>query len=101
MQIHVTGEHAFPQYDALVLHVRVLIPRELADCAHTVSRIEVHLSGESLLLPDEPRKHRCMMEARRAGCEPLAVTHHAANLHQAIDGATEKLRRALGAAPAP
>jgi ribosome-associated translation inhibitor RaiA len=36
-----------------------------------------------------------MLEARLAGLEPMAVSHQAATLPQAIDGAAKKLARAL------
>ena len=38
---------------------------------------------------------RCTMEARIAGHQPLAVSHHAAGLDEAFRGAAEKLKRAL------
>ena len=59
-----------------------------------VTRVEVHLndvnSGKS-----GPDDHRCMIEARIKGHEPLAVTHHAESLMLALDGATEKLKAAV------
>jgi len=36
-----------------------------------------------------------MMEARLDGHQPTAVTHHAANLDQAINGAADKLQRSI------
>jgi ribosome-associated translation inhibitor RaiA len=38
------------------------------------------------------------MEARLTGLQPIAVSDHAATLHQAISGATEKLKRAVDSA---
>jgi hypothetical protein len=38
---------------------------------------------------------RCMMEARLEGRQPLAVTHHAQTLGQAVDGAADKLCRLI------
>jgi hypothetical protein len=38
---------------------------------------------------------RCMMEARVEKRHPIAVTHHAATLDEAIAGAAGKLRRSL------
>jgi ribosome-associated translation inhibitor RaiA len=35
------------------------------------------------------------MEARVAGRQPVAVTDQAGSLHQAIDGAAQKLKRSL------
>jgi hypothetical protein len=36
---------------------------------------------------------RCMMEARLEGHQPIAVTHEAMTLDQAVDGAADKLTR--------
>ena len=38
---------------------------------------------------------RCMMEARLEGRQPTAVTHQAASLADAVDGAADKLKRSL------
>jgi hypothetical protein len=38
---------------------------------------------------------RCLMEARLAGHQPMAVSHQAATLDEAIEGAAEKLERSL------
>ena len=52
-------------------------------------------------LTDEARgKHnsvdmRCMLEARLAGHQPIAVNHHAENMDEAIRGAAHKLIHAL------
>ena len=36
-----------------------------------------------------------MMEARLEGRQPIAVTHQAATVEQAIDGAADKLKRSI------
>jgi hypothetical protein len=36
-----------------------------------------------------------MMEARLEGRQPIAVTHQAATLDQAVDGASDKLNRLI------
>ena len=56
--------------------------------------MEVHLSDENKGKGGELDK-RCLLEARIAGREPLAVDHKAPTMQLAIDGATEKLVRAL------
>jgi hypothetical protein len=38
---------------------------------------------------------RCAMEARLKGRQPIAVTHQAATLELAVDGATDKLTRLI------
>src|SRR3954452_1353579 len=41
------------------------------------------------------RDKRCLMEARIAGHQPVAVSHEAASLDEAINAAAEKLERSL------
>jgi len=38
---------------------------------------------------------RCLLEARLAGRQPVAVTDAAATVEQAVDGAVRKMRRSL------
>jgi len=56
--------------------------------------VEVHLSDVNSDKGGQNDK-RCMMEARLEGRQPTAVTHQATTLDQAIDGATDKLKRSI------
>ena len=59
--------------------------------------MEVHLSdnvGQKSVDGD----NRVLMEARVTGYKPIAVSDHAATLHQSIGGAADKLKRALDSA---
>jgi hypothetical protein len=38
---------------------------------------------------------RCLLEARLAGLQPIAVSHEAATLQEAVAGAADKLKRSL------
>jgi hypothetical protein len=58
-----------------------------------LTRVEVHLSDENG--PKSGNDCRCAMEARPVGRPPLAVTHHASNFDEAVQGAIEKLDRLL------
>ena len=59
-----------------------------------VARVEVHRRDVNSEMFGESGG-RCLMEARIAGRQPIAVTEQAATLHQAIDGAARKLKRSL------
>ncbi len=59
-----------------------------------LTRIEVHLSDENSHKHGSDDK-RCVIEARIAGRQPTAVTHHAQDLTRAVAGATDKMRAAL------
>ncbi len=62
--------------------------------AHRLTRVEVHLRGESAgrRTGDDVR---CLIEARPARMEPVTVTDHAATVDEAIRGATDKLETVL------
>jgi len=66
----------------------------LAHVHGTVTRVEVHLNDENGEKSGAADK-RCMMEARVAGLNPIVVTDHADNLHQAIVHASSKLSKAV------
>ena len=62
--------------------------------AEQITRVEAHLTDV-----DGP-KHgtddkRCLLEARLAGLQPLAVSHQAGSLDEAVTGATKKRARAI------
>jgi ribosome-associated translation inhibitor RaiA len=73
MQIQVNSDHNIEGHEALAAH---------------------HVSDESSHKRSQNDK-RCMMEARLEGHQPIAVTHQAATLHQAVDGAVGKLTRLI------
>jgi|SRR5215469_9677195 len=59
-----------------------------------ITRVEVHLSDLNSLKLGE-RDKRCTMEARIGGMRPIAVTHEAPTLTEAIHTAADKLERAI------
>ena len=60
----------------------------------SITWVQVHLSDEN-----GPRfaadDKRCMIEARVTHREPIAVSHRATDVHQAVSGAAGKLRRSI------
>jgi ribosome-associated translation inhibitor RaiA len=59
-----------------------------------ITRVEVALSDLNSCRLGE-RDKRCIMEARLGGREPIAVSHEAPTLAEAIHVAAEKLERAV------
>ncbi len=57
---------------------------------HHITRIEVHLRDESAG-KESVGDIRCLLEARPTGQDPVAVTHHADSVAEALGGATDKL----------
>lgn len=62
--------------------------------AELLTRIEVHLSDENA--PQFGSADiRCQIEARPKGHQPLSVSHKAGSLDLAVEGAADKLHKAL------
>jgi ribosome-associated translation inhibitor RaiA len=94
MQILVNSNHSIHGTDALAERVESIVAHAIEHFADRITRVEVHLNdvnGDKHGAMDK----RCMLEARVGGLKPLAVTHQAANLGDALHGAAEKLERAL------
>jgi ribosome-associated translation inhibitor RaiA len=74
--------------------VSSIIEDAIARFADRITRVECHL-GDVNAAKGGPADKRCMLEARLNGLQPVAVTHQAESLQLAIEGAAEKLDRAL------
>ena len=96
MQIQINTDHNIDGHDGLTSHVTSVVQDALDQFSEHITRIEVHLADENGPTKGQTggqNDKRCMMEARLEGRPPLAVTAHAETLHQAIDGAADKLAR--------
>ncbi len=98
MQIQINTDSNIEGRDALAKHVEGVVHFALSRFSDRITRVEVHLSdengGENGDKSGQDDK-RCMMEARLEGRRPTAVTHQAASVDDAVDGAADKLKRSL------
>ena len=94
MQIQINTDHNIDGREALNKHIEDVVERGLSRFRDHVTRLEIHLSDQNADKPG-PADKSCVIEARVEGRQPVAVTHHAATLHQAVSGAAEKLTRLL------
>lgn len=85
--VHVQGEVA----ERIEDNVKAALSRFAQD----ITRVEIHLSDENRDKGGDDDM-RCLMEARINGRPPIAVTNFAGDLPRAIDGATDKLEKAVG-----
>ncbi|MEO8634669.1 MAG: HPF/RaiA family ribosome-associated protein [Gemmatimonadales bacterium] len=81
--------------EALAQQVEAVIRDTLGPLSQHITRVEAHLSDANSDAKSGPADIRCLLEARPAGHQPVAVSHQAATLAQAVDGAVDKLKRAL------
>ncbi len=94
MQIQIHTDHNIQGREALSVHVKGVVESVLGRFKERLTRVEVHLSDENSGKGGEDDK-RCMIEARLAGRPPTVISHHAATLDQAIDGAVHRLKSTL------
>lgn len=94
MQIQINTDHTIKGHQELVAEVKGNVESALSRFSDHITRVEIHLSDENAHKHGQGDK-RCMMEARLEGRQPIAVTHEAGSLNQAVDGASEKLARLI------
>ncbi len=94
MQIQVNTDDNIEGRERLIGRVEAEVGATLARFSDQVTRVEVHLGDENAGKSGGADK-RCRMEARPSGQQPVAVTHHAATLEEAYEGAAKKLRNLL------
>ncbi len=94
MQVQVHTDSSIHGGDALTHSVAAAVEGAVRRWTPRITRVEVHLSDVNRLKGGADDK-RCVMEARLGGLQPVAVTHLAGSLPDAIDGAAEKLKKSL------
>ena len=94
MQIQINTDSNIDGNEAFATHVRGVVTHALGRLTDHITRVEVHLNDENGAKSGQADK-RCMLEARMEGRRPTAVTHHAGSVHEAVDGAAEKLKHVI------
>lgn len=98
MQIQINTDRNIEGREALVTQVSGVVESALSRFSDHITRVEVHVSDENSDKKGGTRDMRCMMEARLEGRQPIAVSHQAATLDLAVDGAAGKLSRLIESA---
>ncbi len=94
MQVQVNTDNNIDGRDEFIRRVEAEVEGTLGRFADQITRVEVHLSDANAAKSGGDDK-RCLMEARLAGRQPVAVSHEAATLEEAVDGAADKMKRSL------
>ena len=97
MQININTDKTIERHQGLDDHVESVVQAAVARFGEHITRVEVHLSDDNSQKSADGG-NRCLLEARFTGYQPIAVSEHAATLHQAITGAADKLKRAVDSA---
>ncbi|MDB5744890.1 MAG: putative ribosomal subunit interface protein [Polaromonas sp.] len=94
MQIQVNSNHSITTGESFERWANSELNESFSRFKDDITRIEVHMSDENADKVSADHT-RCMMEARLANREPVAVNHHAPNQDEAFRGASDKLKRVL------
>jgi ribosome-associated translation inhibitor RaiA len=94
MQVQVHTDNHIEGRDELTRDVTTAVEQSLGRFADRLTRVEVHLKDTNSQKGGADDKH-CTVEVRPAGRDPVAATHAAATLDQAVDGAVKKVRTVL------
>lgn len=94
MLIQVHSDHTIHGSEQFATQIRGTVESALSHHAERITRVEVHLADENGSKQGGDDK-RCSIEARIAGHQPMAVTHHGPTVEQAVDGAVERLSKVI------
>jgi ribosome-associated translation inhibitor RaiA len=95
MQVQVHTDNHIEGTEALSKWATESVQTTLARFKDQITRVVVHFSDENSGKKSTPEDKQCALEVRMEGHQPLVVKHHAANLNQALDGASEKMTRLI------
>jgi ribosome-associated translation inhibitor RaiA len=98
MQVQVNTDNHVEGREKLIEHVEGVIRDAVDRFQDEVTHVEAHLGDVNSGDKSGADDMRCMFEARVAGLKTIAVKHQAESLHLAIEGAADKLTKALESA---
>ncbi len=94
MHIQINTDRNIEGHEALSAHLSSIVAKTLSRISSHITRVEVHVSDENGHKNGKNDK-RCLMEARIENRPPVAVKCDAETLHQAVEGAADKLIRSI------
>ena len=98
MQVNVETDNHIENREKLIEHVDGVVRDAVDRYEERVMFVEAHLGDMNSGSKSGPADMRCMLQARIAGVKSVAVEHRAESLHLAIEGAADKLTKALDSA---
>jgi len=94
MQIQINSNNSLETGESFERWANAELNESFSRFKDGITRIEVHMSDQNGDKISADHK-RCVMEARLANREPVAVNHQGANQDEAFRGASDKLKRVL------
>ena len=81
--------------DAFSDQVEAVIRGTLDHQIDRITRVMVHLTDENSDKKFGTHDMRCQIEVRLSGHQPISVSHKAATVEEAVDGAAGKMKNSL------
>ena len=95
MQVQIHTDNHIEGTEAMSKWVTSSVKDSFERFSSQITRVEVHFSDENSGKKSSPEDKQCTLEVRLEGRPPFAVKHQAANLNQALVGASEKMVRLI------
>lgn len=95
MQIQINIGPKIKGNEALVVHFIGVIVQTLCQLNDNITRLEVNLHEENSDTKSKVKDKRCLIEAQFEDAQPIAVSHIASSLDQAVTGAIDKQLRLI------
>ena len=95
MKIQMNTDNIIEGDTELVQQIKAEVGNSLERFSEHITRVEIHLSDENSKNKSGADDKRCLLEARLAGLQQIVVSHQAATVDEAIDGAIGKLIRTI------
>jgi ribosome-associated translation inhibitor RaiA len=95
MLVQINTDRNIEGTEALAQQAEEMIRGALDRFSGHLTRVEVHLSDVNSDQRVGPGDKRCLLEARLTSRQPIAVSHQASTVEQAMDGAAQKMTRSL------
>ncbi|MEO7034082.1 MAG: HPF/RaiA family ribosome-associated protein [Polyangiaceae bacterium] len=94
MKIQINHDEHIRPNEEHVLQIEAAIRQALSHFVEHVTDVEVHLSDENGSGVGQQEK-RCLIEARLAGHQPIAVSESGSTIDEAMHGACVKLKQSV------
>ena len=95
MHVQINTDSNIEGDNALTQQVEAVVRGALGRFSERITRVDVNLSDENSDKKSGIDDMRCLPEASLVGLQPTVVSHQAATVEQAVDGAAGKLKRSL------
>ena len=94
MQIHVNTDNNITGREDVMRIVHASVEGAVGRFSDRITRVEAHLSDTNSH-KSKGDDIRCVLEARLAGLQPIAVSHQAPTVELAVTEAADKLQRSI------